>query len=175
MGWYGKRGQTVRDLVTEIRERTNWTSESGRHVQVRVTAVRHEDDYTVVWRAIRVYRDETEEYRTVLCTLIRDDGDGAMSKEMDEASHPYYYSCPLAVLREAEGGALPPYALPGTPAYQSLHEWRNVVRVRVGRSTLATEPGAPLTQQQATIPFSETDCGGAFDGSRVTSDADPGL
>jgi len=61
-----------------------------------------ENGYQVLWTVEVLDNGE----RGIICTLIKTAGNGIACKDMWEALHPYYYSCPLHFLAMTEQSPL---------------------------------------------------------------------
>ncbi len=108
MGWDFTRGATRESVIRELTaERSDWVP-----MEHRVTG----DGLYV-----RVLRPKTEESFIVLYLLKAERGYGYGYKGMDEASQPYYYECPLALLER-------PVVLRDEEAMRLANEWRANVR-----------------------------------------------
>ncbi len=98
---------------------------------------------------------DTREGTPVICCVLLDRHSSAGEigwKVMDETMAPYYYGCPASLVDRVPD-----------PRLGLSPKWREAW----------TKANRPAPQPAQTV--GSFDFGGAFDGSTVTSDADPGL
>jgi hypothetical protein len=88
MGWLFTQGQTRSELIkrrTEIGE--------------NYTLIKHTTRGNVLWSVWKYKQQSGKEITFIGCDLMQvQRGYGWGYKDMDESSHPYYYSCPLSFL-----------------------------------------------------------------------------
>lgn len=114
MGWYYRNGGTRRDL---IEERTKGWERNG----VVSECLAHCCRGNVLW-AVWEQQHPLWTSRFISCDLMEYRG-GWGYKPMEEAMHPYYYTCPISYLRMVP--------------FVASAEWRELVREHHARKVLA--------------------------------------
>lgn len=108
MGWDFRRSGTQADVVNDLIKdfprtpETAWSNREQRTyltgLDVQSTTLAHQRYGETLWVVSEVVKfdseKEVERKRYITCFLL----DGLGYKGLGEASHPYYYSCPLAFL-----------------------------------------------------------------------------
>ena len=127
MGWYFSR-QTRAQLIQELIQ-----PQEGERAHYHVIA--HALRGNVMWSVVRITAKETgifglnvgESTVFIRCDLLQGAGDDWGYKPLEEAMHPYYYSCPLCYLDLAP---------------EQCREWRDGVRNYHARRRARRNPAA---------------------------------
>ncbi len=103
MGWLFNRKDTRKQLLERLSQNWERTDNDGRHIKATCLAHCYKGTmagtFWTVWELVVTANGIIETSRFIGCDLIRfrrEDGWGY--KNLDESSHPYYYSCPLKYL-----------------------------------------------------------------------------
>lgn len=102
MGWYYTIGGDRRGVMDEIMAPSNYRKVLKRTLRGNV-----------LWTVEEYKPDNGPSQKFIGCYLLQPHRDGWGYKPMNEAAHPYYYTCPLSWLAEVP---------------EECHNWREGVR-----------------------------------------------
>lgn len=93
MGWLFPYGMSRKELITDCLR--GWHSPNGSS-----QSIAHCTRGNILWVVWERYTQSTGHFeRVILCIMLQRSKDGWGYKDMDEAMHPYYYTCPLKYLK----------------------------------------------------------------------------
>jgi hypothetical protein len=113
MGWTFIRGASRSDIITEVTK--DQSLADGGVLRTLRKCLRGNTMYSLL-ECTR----PGKKVKLISVTLLQRSSDGWGFKEMDETCGPYYYSCPLSFLLEADA-----------PENETARQWRQSVRDRI--------------------------------------------